>query len=153
MGGNLNIRLKEKIINNKKIISIFLGIILFILYSKAMDKAFGTVCTLKLLTGYPCPSCGMTRSLIELMHFHLIESFKMHPLLILVLIGVALYFYNEYFNKKYSKVLIVYGIITLVIFVIVYIVRMVNNFPGEEPFVYYDNNILKLLKELIRDIK
>lgn len=137
----------------KKLLYLTLGIILFIIYSKILNYAFGTVCTLKLFTGYPCPSCGMTRALEEILHLNFSESLKMHPLLIMIIIGLIILLFNKFLDKKCGKLLIVYGIITLVTFIIVYIIRMIYYFPNNEPLVYYDNNILKLLKELIRDIK
>ncbi len=35
-------------------------------------------CRFHQLTGLSCPTCGMSRSLFELTHLHVIESFKMH---------------------------------------------------------------------------
>ncbi len=43
-------------------------------------------CRFHQLTGLSCPTCGMSRSLFELTHFHLFESFKMH------LFGPVIYF-------------------------------------------------------------
>ena len=35
-------------------------------------------CHFHQLTGLSCPTCGMSRSLFELTHLHILEAFKMH---------------------------------------------------------------------------
>jgi hypothetical protein len=39
-----------------------------------------TVCFLKNITGLPCPACGATRSVVELLHGHLGSAFLINPL-------------------------------------------------------------------------
>ena len=48
-------------------------------------------CMFKSITGYPCPTCGMTRSLEALSEFHIWQSFLMNPLFFLAGIGLVLY--------------------------------------------------------------
>lgn len=57
--------------------AVFLGVILFpFLISPAPA---GTVtCKFHQITGHSCPTCGMTRSLVALAHFHLKEAFQYH---------------------------------------------------------------------------
>lgn len=38
-----------------------------------------TLCVFHLLTGRPCPGCGMTRSFVCLAHGHIREAFLYHP--------------------------------------------------------------------------
>ncbi len=38
------------------------------------------LCAIKAATGVACPSCGITRSVVELAHGHLAESLAFHPL-------------------------------------------------------------------------
>jgi hypothetical protein len=40
----------------------------------------GPPCLFRLLTGIPCPGCGMTRSLMALWRGDLLTSFRYHPL-------------------------------------------------------------------------
>jgi len=47
------------------------------------------VCTLKRLTGIPCPTCGSTRGVISLLHGHPIEAWKHNPLVLSVLAFLA----------------------------------------------------------------
>jgi hypothetical protein len=36
-------------------------------------------CPLRTITGVPCPLCGMTRSVVALVHGHLLESLRFNP--------------------------------------------------------------------------
>lgn len=47
------------------------------------------MCGLKLMTGFPCPGCGMTRSVVALGRPDMIGSLRMHPLGV-VLVGSVL---------------------------------------------------------------
>lgn len=38
------------------------------------------ICSLRRLTGYPCPGCGMTRSFISMAHVQFSAAFSYHPL-------------------------------------------------------------------------
>jgi len=51
------------------------------------------LCPFKLILGLPCPGCGMTRSVVTLLHGDLAASLHFHPLglpLVLFLAGLAL---------------------------------------------------------------
>ena len=70
-------------------------------------------CLIKTLTGVPCPSCGTTRSVFELLDGHLISSLQWNPMGIMVLaimvisplwILVDLLFKKESFLRYYSRV-------------------------------------------------
>jgi hypothetical protein len=43
------------------------------------------LCLVKRLTGYPCPTCGSTRSALSLLHGHIIRAWLYNPLLFSVL--------------------------------------------------------------------
>jgi hypothetical protein len=91
-------------------------------------------CLIKQTTGYPCPGCGVTRSVEHLFHFRWLESIKSNPNgLLLVLIFIIqiplriIAIMNE--NKieiinKISKILTRTIITTLVIFWIYQIINL-----------------------------
>jgi hypothetical protein len=39
-----------------------------------------TLCLFRLLTGWPCPGCGLTRSFAFTAHLQFLQAFRMHPL-------------------------------------------------------------------------
>ena len=58
-----------------------------------MIKAYihaGMPCIFHLVTGYYCPGCGGTRSVIALLHGHFIRSFIYHPI-VLYVAGAVIY--------------------------------------------------------------
>ncbi|MBC7495516.1 MAG: DUF2752 domain-containing protein [Flavobacterium sp.] len=83
-----------------------------------------SLCPLKLLTGFPCPSCGITKSMIyfydgailKSLHFHLLGPAAvvfcvfMIVLLIFEIITKKNYFQHYFYNKK-----ITYGLAAFLI--------------------------------------
>jgi hypothetical protein len=65
-----------------------------------------SICPIKMLTGYPCPGCGMTRACWSLLKLDFAEAFYFHPLSYLLASVVILVLINEVaellFRKKMS---------------------------------------------------
>ncbi len=57
----------------------------------SLDDLGFSICSFKLWTGLPCPSCGSTRALGCLAHFDLAGAFAMNPLATLTAAGIALW--------------------------------------------------------------
>lgn len=47
------------------------------------------VCIFRIVTGYPCPTCGLTRSVVAIMHLDLIRAAHMNPYGFLIVGGLA----------------------------------------------------------------
>lgn len=138
---------KEELLNifkrmKKDFIHILPGIILCIAAFLILNYFFGTVCYFRLFFGIPCPFCGITESIKLLLRGRVIQSFYMHPLLIFVIIEYIYYLFTKYFNNSGCKKLKVYVILTMLLFLIVYFLRMKLYFPYKEPMTYYEHNIL-----------
>lgn len=110
-----------------------------------LDYFFDTVCYMEFFFGVPCPFCGMTRAAILLLIGHPIKSFQMHPLLILVPIGILLYILLKVKTKYCITIIKVYVIMCMIIFVVFYIYRMNIYYPNVEPMVYREDNFLNML--------
>jgi hypothetical protein len=70
----------------------FAGIGWLIYHFKEINNLVSNpVCPIKLTSGYPCPSCGSTRSILAILHGDFIEALLLNPLgyLSFVLIGVT----------------------------------------------------------------
>ncbi len=70
-------------------------------------------CLIKAVSGVPCPSCGTTRSIVELMDGHFITSLQWNPMGIIVLLIMVtspiwiffdLLFKKESFLRFYGRV-------------------------------------------------
>lgn len=98
-------------------------------------KSDQSLCPFKLVTGFPCPSCGITKSMVYFYKGDIIKSISYHILgpavviiclLVVVLLSIELvtkkdYFKNYFYNKKlaYSLAIFlgIYHIIRLVFFI------------------------------------
>ena len=100
-------------------------------------------CPISSVVAIPCPGCGMTRALLSAIKFNFTEAFRYHPLFFVVILGfiVAVVFYLKgdlkvLLNRKIA-------IPIALLFLLVYIIRMILYFPHTEPMVI-DQNALVL---------
>lgn len=62
----------------------------FAAYDLFFDVDNGPItCAVLALTGWPCPGCGMTRSVVALSNGQLAASFEQHPLGWIVVVGLV----------------------------------------------------------------
>ncbi len=64
------------------------------------DNTNSLNCHFRELTGYPCPTCGLSHSLYAISHFHIKESLYYHPM------GPFVYFALIFLLLKFSLELI-----------------------------------------------
>ena len=93
------------------------------------DQSF---CPIKMLTGFPCPSCGITKSVVYFYHGDIVRSISYHILgpavvffcvFTIVLLLIELKTKKEYFNHYLYSKKAAYG---LAIFIGVYhIIRLI----------------------------
>lgn len=57
-------------------------------------------CFMRRTFGVDCATCGMTRSLHALLHGHVRQSWRYHPLLIVYLAGAALYYSVGWWRRR-----------------------------------------------------
>ena len=119
----------------KKFIPIFISVIILLAFAVFSDTG---ICVFRRVTGVPCPSCGMTRSYLALFHGDLKTAFFMHPLFWLVPIIAGLLLFSHFKKIKFTKVYIVITII----FIAVYILRMILYFPHTYPMDYEFSSII-----------
>ncbi|MBC8544660.1 MAG: DUF2752 domain-containing protein [Clostridia bacterium] len=83
-------------------------------------------CVIRLLTGIPCPGCGLSRAYLALLHGHIADAFYYHPLFFTV-VPFLLYmtFYDRLSPRVGKKVETVACICLSAAFILVYIGRMV----------------------------
>lgn len=89
----------------------FFGIIWIIL--DYFNSSEITVCPFKLVAGYPCPSCGTTRSITALLHGNILEAFMINPLgivssllilSVVILLTLDLLTKKDYYFRVYRQV-------------------------------------------------
>lgn len=105
---------------------------------------FRTVCPLRLITGYPCPGCGITRASFCLLRLDFAGAFSLNPSVFLWAGLAACLVISRYLlgrNKRADIALIIVSFLTIGI----YIYRMAVLFPGDEPLLYYPKNLIAFL--------
>lgn len=111
---------------------------------------FHKICPFAIFAGIPCPGCGITRAFICLIKLQLKDAFFMNPCIFMWVPVIIILFINRYLlNSKLSpqtvnRLLIITGILSI----ITYLIRMFTMYPDTEPMTYYQNNILHFLISL-----
>ena len=109
-----------------------------------LQLIFHKICPVVIITGFPCPGCGITRALLLLVTGHPILAWQMNPCIYIWLICFIAAFYLHYVKKNdkaVNRLLLITGIITLT----VYAVRMYMYYPDRIPYVYYKNSLFSRL--------
>lgn len=94
-------------------------------------------CPFHLLTGLPCPTCGVTRSGILLSQFRIIDAFLTNPLFVVICFGIGLWAFSalalhflgkrlrfESWNRAKPVIRILLVVVILVNWVYLIIVRV-----------------------------
>ena len=118
---------------------VILGILFF--YILLMQITYST-CPTIMLTGIPCPFCGMTRAGIALLHFDLKKAYQLNPMIFGILVIALVFFYIRYFTEKDLSCMRPVIISFLIISIGVYVYRMFSLFPDQWPMLYYEHNYL-----------
>jgi len=101
-----------------------------------------TNCLVKRTIGIPCMGCGMSRAFVYMITFNFVDAFHFHPLVFIVPFIVVVFLLQEtpFFSKFYHSRLF-WGSI-LLLFIVVYIIRMILYFPHTAPMDYYGNPLI-----------
>lgn len=113
-------------------------------------------CPIKFITGISCPACGMTRAVLAILHGDTHAALNYHPLVItlpVLLISVIVYIVNTRRIKpsvRLSRLLNCIFILSAVLFIAVYVLRMLNttdtivtSAPSQSILVRLFRNIFK----------
>ena len=135
--------LKKDIVQNAdKIIVAFL-VIAF------MDFSLGTVCASKLLCGFPCPFCGLTRAGIKLITFDFESAWALNPLIYYIAILLILWIIHRYLGLISKRLIIALLIVLVITSIPLYVYRLNNLFPHTEPMTYREANLFKILYDIV----
>lgn len=123
---------------------------LLVFYTIMVNLIFHHFCPMVIFTGIPCPGCGMTRALFEILQFDFADAWEMHPFVYgWVVLGIA-FGVRRYGMGREIRSLQKYAVILLAAMMIFYVYRMIRFFPNQEPMTYEPNNLLRVTWEEMR---
>ena len=114
-----------------------------------LNLLFHRSCPVVLLSGYPCPGCGITRAFWLFFTLHPIRAFQYNPTYPLWLMVIFAAIWQRYFRGQSLKRLYYPLLFTAIITLVVYIYRIVFLFPGSEPMIYNSHNLFALVRSFL----
>lgn len=127
-----------------------LGLIaVFLLYCIAANSTFGTACLIKLVTGVPCPACGMTHACLSALSFDFSTAAYYHPLFAFGIAGVVLLCFAAVKPSiLHGKQTVFASVVLIIAFIAVYILRLTVFKDVFAPLRYEENSLFGLIKKL-----
>ena len=127
--------LKDKNVINTFLALTFVGVLTFLFSLVNIN-----ISIVPIITGIPCPACGMGRAYRSLIRLDLVGAFIYHPLFFIVPF-IPLLAWDKVPKKLYSAL----NITILTLFISVWIIRMFIFFPHTAPMEYNYNSLLELI--------
>ncbi|MCM1184427.1 MAG: DUF2752 domain-containing protein [Roseburia sp.] len=128
----------------------YIGAILLAVYNVVVRAVFHAFCPFLIAFGFPCAGCGMTRAVWYILTGSVRRGMKLNPAAPLWIFFFLYFFWERYVMgrdaRRVKRCLAVVCVITFLI----YLYRMLHEFPGSPPLVYYKNNLVVRLLRLLR---
>ncbi|MCH5249496.1 MAG: DUF2752 domain-containing protein [Lachnospiraceae bacterium] len=116
--------------------------LVLLVYTAAVNLIFHNFCPMVIVSGLPCPGCGLTRSIVYLITGRLSQSLYINPMGIPIACILIYFFWNRYIIGRKAKGMTVLITCVTILLLVIYIYRMFMLFPNRVPYVYTENNIL-----------
>lgn len=130
----------------------YIAVFLLLLVNIVVRKVFHAFCPFLIMTGFPCAGCGMTRAVCHILTGDFRRGMNLNPAAPFW-IGWILYFcVNRYALGKNSKWIMRLLAVVCVITFIIYLYRMLTQFPSDPPMTYYKNNILSKYSMILQEL-
>lgn len=113
----------------------------FVLYFLIGKRYLHTLCPCVMVTGFPCPACGLTRAAFCVLRGRYRDAWYLHPFIYAILVWTVLFAVRRYLLQKETKSLKKWAAFVLVGMILFYGYRMMRYFPGESPMTYYYGSI------------
>lgn len=119
--------------------------IIVVLFGILTGRIYST-CPFLMITGIPCPGCGLTRAGIALLHGSFARAFEIHPMIYPIVILSAAFVIERYLLRRDTKPLLKYVFVLLGMMFLLYVYRMGKYFPNKEPMTYYRGAFFRFFK-------
>ena len=119
------------------------AIMLVVAYFAFLKKFLRGLCPMVLLTGFPCPGCGLTRAGFRVLRLDFAGAWRIHPFIFAVILLAVEVGIERYVHKSRRMTVTKWcGIVIIIGMVIFYIWRLYIFFPEVPPMTYYHRNLL-----------
>lgn len=127
------------------------AIILVIAYFAFLNRLLYTLCPLTLITGYPCPGCGMTRAAFCVLRMDFSGAWEIHPFIYPIIALFIIFCFQRYILQKKNMQSVKKGVVVLAVAMIMfYLWRMWRCFPDTPPMTYYRYNFINRILNMIK---
>ncbi len=110
-----------------------------------------TICPLVLITGFPCPGCGMTRAAFQVLKLDFSGAWHMHPFIYLIILLMVMFCVQRYLMQRENYRVLYRCVVAVAIgMLLFYIWRMWRYYPGEPPMSYYYGSLAYRIYSIFR---
>ena len=96
---------KHKLLKIALLILFLWGVFFVFKYFDPAQYSFFYSCPIKNITGYQCAGCGTQRAIHQLLHFNVLEAFRLNSLIVIslpfLLLGIGVTVWNYIFETQY----------------------------------------------------
>lgn len=126
------------------------AIMMIIAYFVIFRRFLYSMCPMVVVTGFPCPACGLTRAGFRVLHLDLAGAWRIHPFIYPIIVLILVFCVRRYILQKKNMEMLKWCVIIVMIgMILFYIWRMIRYFPGEPPMSYYYHNLLRRLWDAV----
>ena len=121
------------------------AIMVFTIYYLLSHHFWGAYCPMLLVTGFPCPGCGMSRAIFFVVTLQFARAWAMNPVSFLWAFLIFCFILFRYILGKSVKKMQPLLIVVLVATIGYYMYRMLVVFPSYPPMVYRKKNVFAII--------
>lgn len=114
----------------------------FLVYYLAVRTVFHAFCPLLILTGFPCPGCGITRAVLCILTGQFARAWHLNPCAYLWVFFALWFIYRRYIIGWSVKGAAQGLAVIAAVMIAVYLFRMISEFPGHPPMTFKRDNML-----------
>lgn len=113
---------------------------------------FYSSCPFVMITGLPCPGCGLSRAGFSLLRGEFSAAWHFHPFIYGIVLLAAVFFIRRYLLHREVRSLQKWLILLMAGMLVFYIYRMIRYFPGVPPMSYYSGNLLNRIGQALKRV-
>lgn len=119
-----------------------MAVVVVFVYTIITNLVFHAFCPVVIVSGFPCPGCGITRATVCLLTGRWQQAWQLNPVIFAIVLAAVWFCVNRYLlGRKTAGIKWMIAAVFVLLFG-VYVVRMYMYFPDRTPYVYTQDNML-----------